>query len=65
MNNFIIVTDASHGAITVTEKQANNLDELIEKISKTQRSKMEYKIFSSRPFNFETLLYTNRVITKD
>jgi hypothetical protein len=39
--------------------QAESLEKLIEKISNTQRGKMEYQIYKNKPFNFENLLYTH------
>lgn len=58
---FLIVTAFGECEIKVKEAEANNLNELITTINNTQRSKMPYQIYSSRPFTFETLLYTNSV----
>ena len=37
--------------------EAETLEALKEKINNTQRGKMEYSIFSDKPFNFNTLLF--------
>jgi len=57
MKEFIVLT----GESVITEKimQAESLEKLIEKISNTQRGKMEYQIYKNKPFNFENLLYTH------
>jgi len=52
---FIVVTGSWQ--ITEKEMEADNLEALKIKINNTQRGKMEYSIFSGRPFNFNTLLF--------
>jgi uncharacterized protein (DUF433 family) len=46
-------------AFNVIEKEYDSLQSLVEQINKTQRVKMEYQIFSGRPFIFENLLYSH------
>ena len=61
MCKFFIVTSFGKELHGMKEKEveANNLSELIDEIKKTQRGKMEYQIYSKKPFCFENLLYKN------
>lgn len=61
MKDYIILT-TNFGITTETTKSAESLNKLIEFINKTKRAKMEYQIYSGRPFTFETLLYSNNNI---
>lgn len=58
MKTFIILTTIK-GITTEKEIQAKNFANLIENINKTHRGKMEYQVYSSKPFDFNTLLYTH------
>lgn len=52
---FIVITGSSQ--ITEKEMEAETLEALKVKINNTQRGKMEYSIFSGKPFTFNTLLF--------
>jgi hypothetical protein len=42
---FLVVTSVKEPHIVVVEKEADTLESLVAAISKTHRSKMEYKVF--------------------
>ena len=49
----------NNGITTTKEKQANNLEELLKDINSRQMGKMEYQIFSGKPYAFNNLVYTH------
>lgn len=55
---FIVLTTIS-GITSEKEMEAESLETLLDKISRTQRASMEYQIHSARPFSFDTLLYSH------
>lgn len=49
----------NNGIYTTKVKRANSLKDLLKQINKLQMGKMEYQVFSDKPYTHENLLYTH------
>jgi hypothetical protein len=47
----------NNGITTTKEKKAENLEELLKDVNSRQMGKMEYQIFSGKPYTFDNLVY--------
>jgi hypothetical protein len=47
------------GISTTKEMEANSLDELLEQINQKIMGRLEYQIFSGKPYTFDNLVYTH------